>query len=62
VLEIENGGLGICSVANGRVEIKLGTERFSVCENGMLRVRGGEKCRISNMGTAESIVHITTVQ
>src|SRR3984885_14892709 len=40
VLEIENGGLGICPVANGRVEIKLGSESFSVGENGMLRVRG----------------------
>jgi len=49
----------ICSVANGRIEVRIEEMRFSIGEHGMWRVRGCEGCVMQNKGSEEAAVHIT---
>ena len=51
----------ICSVATGRVEVRVEGEKFSIGEHGMWRVRGGEGCVVRNKGDEEAVVHITAL-
>jgi hypothetical protein len=51
----------ICSVSRGRVEVNVGGNKFGIGEDGMWRVRGGEKCEVQNHFSGEAVVHISSV-
>ncbi|KAL2062897.1 hypothetical protein VTL71DRAFT_5969 [Oculimacula yallundae] len=63
----DKGGMRICSIAQGRVRVSLGGKMFTIGENGMWRVRSGEKCVVANqnvIGSQEAVayVHISAIE
>lgn len=54
----------ICSVAKGRVNVSLGSKKFTIGEGGMWRVRCGEKCIVANQLSlhAVAVVHVCAVE
>ncbi|CZT12808.1 uncharacterized protein RAG0_16501 [Rhynchosporium agropyri] len=62
-ISVGSEAIKICSVAKGRVTVSLGTREFTVGENGMWRVRSGEKCSMFNSdGDGPACVHVTAVE
>ncbi|KAH7324036.1 hypothetical protein BKA65DRAFT_481810 [Rhexocercosporidium sp. MPI-PUGE-AT-0058] len=63
-LLVDKEGFKICSVAKGRVTVSLGTKKFTIGEGGMFRVRGGEKCVVTNQLNlhAIAVVHVCAVE
>ena len=51
-----------CSVAAGRVEVDLAMAKFDIGESGMWRVKGGESCKVRNVGNEIAEVHVTSMQ
>ncbi|RDW88331.1 hypothetical protein BP6252_00363 [Coleophoma cylindrospora] len=51
----------ICSVVQGKVNVTLCGEKFTLEENGMWRVKAGEKCVARNVDDTDAVIHITTV-
>jgi hypothetical protein len=50
----------LCSIAVGRLDIKVGNKEFSLGEHGIWRLRPGEKCSISNPYGIEVVAHVST--
>ncbi|RDW95086.1 hypothetical protein BP5796_00849 [Coleophoma crateriformis] len=51
----------ICSVVQGQVHVTLCNQKFALEENGMWRVKAGEKCMARNVDDTDAVIHITTV-
>ena len=53
--------LRVCSVAAGKVRVKVGGKSFSIGAHGMWRIRAGEKCILANRHYSEAVIHVSTI-
>jgi mannose-6-phosphate isomerase-like protein (cupin superfamily) len=54
--------LKICAVISGRVQVRLGKDRFGIGRGGVLRVRGGEECVVRNEEKKGVVVWVVCVK
>ena len=53
--------LRVCSVAAGKVRVRVGGNSFSIGAHGMWRIRAGEECTIANRHYSEAVIHVSTI-
>ncbi|KAF4446222.1 Protein SERAC1 [Fusarium austroafricanum] len=57
---VEDDKLRTCSVASGKVRVKMGEKTFNLGPNGMFVVRPGQACKVENRLYLDSVVHTET--
>jgi large exoprotein involved in heme utilization and adhesion len=60
--ESANSILYICSVASGKVNVKIDGKDFTIGANGIWRVRQGEQCTVTNRFYGEAVIHVCTTR
>lgn len=60
--EAHESQLRTCSVASGKIEIKIGTNKFGMGPNSVFIIRPGETCVVTNKLYVDATVHCTTVK
>jgi hypothetical protein len=60
-LGVEDSKLRTCSVAAGKVKVKIGTTEFKIGPHGMFKVMPGETCVVENRHYVDAYIHCTTV-
>ncbi|KAM0283721.1 hypothetical protein ACHAQH_002310 [Verticillium albo-atrum] len=55
------GQLRVCSVAAGKVRVKLDDTEFVLGPNGMFKIRAGAKCSATNRLYLDAVLHISTI-
>ncbi|KAH6692535.1 hypothetical protein F5X68DRAFT_201085 [Plectosphaerella plurivora] len=53
--------LRVCSVASGKLRVKLDENKFQIGCNGVFKVRGGSKLTVENRLYVDSVLHITSI-
>jgi hypothetical protein len=53
--------LRVCSVAAGKVQVRVGGSSFSIGAHGMWRIRAGEVCTLANRHYTEAVIHVSTI-
>lgn len=56
------GKLRVCSVAAGKLQVKMGTHDFVIGPNGMFKVPAGESAVITNRLYLDSVLHVSSVK
>lgn len=52
----------VCSLAAGKVNVKIGNEpEFVIGPHGMFRVKAGKICTVHNKMYADAVLHITGI-
>jgi hypothetical protein len=54
--------LRVCSVAAGKVLVRVGDSSFSIGAHGMWRIRAGEVCTLANRHYTEAVIHVSTIK
>ncbi|RDA90242.1 hypothetical protein CP533_6868 [Ophiocordyceps camponoti-saundersi (nom. inval.)] len=52
----------LCTVASGKVRIKLGDSEFHIGPNGCFHIRAGQKCLVENRTYFSATIHCVTIQ
>lgn len=60
-LAAETDRLRICSVASGKVRVKVAGQNFAVGPNGVWKVKSGDVCMVTNRYYLDAVVHISCV-
>ncbi|KAH8176970.1 Cupin, RmlC-type [Sarocladium implicatum] len=60
-LSVEDSKLRTCSVATGKVRVKIGNTEFKIGPHGMFKVMPGEDCKVENRHYMDAYIHCTTV-
>lgn len=60
--EAHESQLRTCSVASGKIEIKIGANKFGMGPNSVFIIRPGEMCLVTNKLYVDATVHCTTVK
>lgn len=60
-LAVEPNRLRICSVASGKVRVKVSGQDFAVGPNGVWKVKAGAECAVTNRYYLDAVVHISCV-
>lgn len=53
--------LRVCSLATGKVQVKLEGAKFVMGPNGMFKVRAGMECTVQNRLYIDATLHISTI-
>lgn len=53
--------LRICSVASGKVRVKVAGQEFAVGPNGVWKVKGGVGCAVENRYYLDAVVHVSSI-
>lgn len=51
----------LCSVASGKLQVKMHGQEFSIGSNGMVMIRPGADCTVINKLYMDAVVHVTIV-
>lgn len=60
--EAHESQLRTCSVASGKIEIKIGSKKFGAGPNSMFIIRPGETGVVTNQMYNDATIHCTTVK
>ena len=52
----------ICSLASGKLRVKLEDQEFVIGSNGMVKIKPGVVATVENRTYVDSVVHVTSVQ
>lgn len=57
----QNGRLRTCSVASGKITVKISGKEFLLGQHGMFVVHPGQQCTVENRLYVDAIIHCTTI-
>ncbi|KAJ3474197.1 hypothetical protein NLG97_g9950 [Lecanicillium saksenae] len=60
--EVHESQLRTCSVAAGKIEVKIGSNKFDAGPNSMFIIRPGETCVVTNKLYGDATIHCTTIK
>ena len=56
----EANKLRVCSIASGKVRVKMDEKEFVIGPNGMFKVRSSSACTVENRLYVDSVIHVST--
>lgn len=59
--EASNDDVRLCSIASGKLHVRIHGQEFSMGPNGMVRIKPGAGCTVMNMLYIDAMVHVATV-
>jgi mannose-6-phosphate isomerase-like protein (cupin superfamily) len=58
--EADASKIRICSVASGKLKVKIGDLDFVIGPNGMFKIKVGTACEVQNRLYIDAVLHVST--
>jgi hypothetical protein len=60
--EPEKGKIRVCSLAAGKLQVRVGKQDFIIGTNGMFKIRPGVAARVENRLYLDAVLHVSTIE